>query len=200
MITAEQGKVARPLWRAALFRDGLMIVMLACRPLRRENFASLRIGLDLVRHEGEYRILLEGRVTKNHREFEQPLPAELMPLLERYIDHYRPLLLGSSQSDHLWISWRGEPLAETGVYFSVTTRTRQAFGAEISPHLFRDCAVTTLGELDPKLLALARILLHHADPRTAEKHYDNARENHAVVKWQENILNVRRKATPGRRR
>ncbi len=38
-----------------------MIVMLACRPLRRENFASLRIGLDLVRHEGEYRLLNELR-------------------------------------------------------------------------------------------------------------------------------------------
>ena len=199
MNRAEQGEVARPLWRAAMFRDGLMIVMLACRPLRRSNIASLRIGHDLISHEGEYRMRLEGSEMKNHRAFEQPLPAELLPLLDHYINHYRPQLLGNAEQDYLWITWRGEPLAETGVYEVVTKRTREAFGVEISPHLFRDCAVTTLGEIDPTLLALAPSLLHHTDLRTAEKHYDHARDYHAVAQWQNNVQ-VMRKAAKIRRK
>jgi integrase/recombinase XerD len=191
---AEHGKVARPLWRAALYRDGLMIVMLACRPLRRTNLASLRIGQNLVRQDDEYIVRFEGSVMKNHRDFEQPLSAALTPLVDRYIDHYRQQLLGKSLDDHLWISWRGEPLAETGVYEVVTKRTRAAFGTAIPPHRFRDCAVTSLGELDPKLLALAPSLLHHSDVRTAEKHYDHARDNHAVTQWQRNVQAMRKAA------
>jgi integrase/recombinase XerD len=191
---AEQGEVARPLWRAALFRDGLMIVMLACRPLRRANLAFLRIGQHLVRQDDEYIVRLEGSVMKNHRDFEQPLPAALSPLLDRYIHHYRPQLLGRVLDDHLWISWRGEPLAETGVYEVVTKRTQAAFGIAIPPHRFRDCTVTSLVELDPKLLALAPSLLHHSDVRTAEKHYDHARDNHAVTQWQRNVQAMRKAA------
>jgi integrase len=114
--------------------------------------------------------------------------------VDRYIDHYRQQLLGKSLDDHLWISWRGEPLAETGVYEVVTKRTRAAFGTAIPPHRFRDCAVTSLGELDPKLLALAPSLLHHSDVRTAEKHYDHARDNHAVTQWQRNVQAMRKAA------
>jgi hypothetical protein len=42
---------------------------------------------------------------------------------------------------------------------------------------FRDSAVTSLGETDPELVWLAPALLHHADRRIAERHYDQARDS-----------------------
>jgi integrase len=204
MRKAERGEAARPLWRAALFRDGLMILMLACRPLRRASFAGLQLGRHLVRRGEVYVLLLEEHETKNHRRFEQPLPRALTPLIERYLDHYRPRLLGSGleeatvemmeREDHLWISWRGEPLAETGIYACIVARTRAAFGTAIPPHRLRDSAVTSLGETDPELVRLAPTLLHHADQRIAEMHYNQARDGQAVALWQDYVRAERQKA------
>ena len=72
------------------------------------------------------------------------------------------------------------------------TRTKAAFGTAIPPHRFRDCAVTSLGETDPELMHLAPALLHHADLRIAERHYDQARDTHAVALWQEHVRAERR--------
>ncbi len=188
---AEHGEVARPLWRAALYRDGLMILILTCRPLRRGNLAGLRLGQHIVKRDGTYVLLLEESETKNHRRFEQPLPEALTPVIERYLARYRPRLLGESEDDHLWISWRGAPLAESGVYACVMARTKAAFGIGIPPHRFRDCAVTSLGETDPELVWLAPALLHHADRRIAEAHYDQARDTAAVGLWQRHLQDRR---------
>jgi integrase len=186
-----------------MFRDGLMVLMLACRPLRRKRFAGLRLGQHLVKRGDVYVLLLEEHETKNHRHFEQPLPPALTPLIARYLEQYRPQLLGGGMGgedgatgeDHLWVSWRGEPLAETGVYASVTSRTKEAFGIAIPPHRFRDSAVTSLGETDPELVWLAPALLHHADRHIAERHYDQARDTRAIGLWQEHIREARRVAS-----
>lgn len=73
-------------------------------------------------------------------------------------------------------------------------RTRAAFGIGIPPHRFRDCAVTSLGEIDPELVWLAPALLHHADRRIAEMHYDQARDTTAVSLWQRHLQDRRRSA------
>lgn len=191
---AEYGAVARPLWRAALYRDGLMILMLTCRPLRRSNLAGLRLGRHIVKRDDSYVLLLEESETKNHRCFEQALLEALTPAIECYLAQYRPLLIGQGEDDHLWISGRGAPLAETGVYACVMARTRAAFGIGIPPHRFRDCAVTSLGEIDPELVWPAPALLHHADRRIAEMHYDQARDTTAVSLWQRHLQDRRRSA------
>ena len=80
MRQAERGEAARPLWQAAMYRDGLMILMLASRPIRRASFAGLRLGQHLVKRGDTYVLLLTEDETKNHRRFEQPLPAALTSL------------------------------------------------------------------------------------------------------------------------
>ena len=79
-------------------------------------------------------------------------------------------------------------------YERVTVRTEAAFGVAVPPHRFRDSAVTSLGEEAPELVWLAPALLHHADLRIAEKHYDLARDAAAVTTWQRLIRAHRRNA------
>ena len=57
---AERDDIARETWRAAMYRDGVMIMMLACRPIRRQSFAGLRLGRHLVKRETSYVIILDG--------------------------------------------------------------------------------------------------------------------------------------------
>ena len=191
---AEREDGADELVRAALYRDGLMIMMLTCRPIRRRNFAELRLGLHLVRRGEAYVIFLEGSETKNHRRFEQALPSALTPFIERYLEQYRPQLLGGAQFDHVWISRRRRPMPDTGIYDAVRKRTKVAFGTGIPPHRFRDSAVTSMGEKDPELVWLAPALLHHADRRVAEIHYNQARDAGAVDLWQGYVQAERRAA------
>ena len=191
---AEQAEIAREVWRAALYRDGLMIMILACRPIRRRTLAAMRLGKHLVKRGDAYLIVLHESETKNHRRYEQPLDAALTEFIERYLDHYRPRLLAGSKHDHVWISWRGRPMSDFVVYASIVARTEAAFGVAVPPHRFRDSAVTSMGEENPELVWLAPALLHHSDRRIAEKHYDQARDTNAVRIWQRYVRAQRKTA------
>ena len=63
--------------RAVAVRDGLMVALLACRPMRISNFASLRIGYHLKAVDGGYHIEIPGGETKRGRPFETPVPDDL---------------------------------------------------------------------------------------------------------------------------
>ena len=64
----------------------------------------------------------------------------------------------------------GRPLSAARVWRVVTRHTRRRLGVAISPHLFRDCAATLLGDVDPTNVLLAAPLLRHGDFRTSEGH------------------------------
>jgi integrase len=190
---AETGAFDREVWRACTYRDGVTILLLACRPIRRSNLAAMVLDKHLIKTGDTYRISFDGEMTKNHRPYERPLDAALTPFIDRYLDHYRPILLGSSESNHVWISWRGIPMSDDCLYGRIVEHTRTAFGHAVSPHLFRDSAMTTLGEQDPENVWLGMALLHHTDPRIAEKHYDHALAALAVQEFQEAIRQQRRR-------
>ena len=138
------------------YRDGLMIAFLALRPLRLRNFTTLTLGESLMRQGTGWWIVLAAEVTKNRRPLELPFPDTLVPALEHYLARVRPWLLGSS--DHLgcstggalWISLRGTPMSPASIYEQITLHTKAAFGRALNPHLFRDCAVTSLAIAAPE--------------------------------------------------
>ena len=200
MEKAETGAFERELWRASTYRDGIVIVILAMRTIRRSNLAGMRLGTNLIKIGDCYHLSFEGTETKNHRDYELPLHASLTPYIERYLAHYRPILLGSREDDHVWISWRNIPMSDASLYGKIIQHTAAAFGRSLSPHLFRDAAVTSLGEEDPELVWLSMSLLHHSDPRIAQKHYDHARDSVAVRQHQGVVLGQRRKMRLAARR
>jgi len=59
---------------AVLYRDGLMIALLAHIPLRHRNFAAIEIGRDLIREEGNWFIVIppEDTKTKTYIDFQIP--------------------------------------------------------------------------------------------------------------------------------
>jgi integrase/recombinase XerD len=154
---AESGSVKRIVWRASLYRDGLMILILASRPIRRRNIAAMRLERNLVRRGDSYVLLFNEAQMKNGRPFEQPLGTALTPFVEGYLGYHRPHLLGSSQSDAVWISWRSIPMSDFCVYASIIARTKAAFSFGIPPHLFRHSVVTTLSEELPRKFGLRRL-------------------------------------------
>jgi integrase/recombinase XerD len=192
MQRAEQATAEGEVCRAALYRDGLMILLLICRPIRRRNLAAMIVGRHLVRRDDVYLIAFEGAEMKNRRALEQPLDLALTGLIDRYLGHYRLQLLGASSSEHVWISSRGIAMSDWMIYGAIVTRTRAALGFAVPPHRFRDSVVTTLCEEMPHQIWLAPILLHHVDHRTAEMHYNQARDASSVRDWQQFVAKRRR--------
>lgn len=157
------------------FRDGLMMGLLAWRPVRRRTFSLIRVRRHLRRVGDEWRIIFEGSETKSGRPFEISVPKWIVPFLERYLREVRPMFLGASQHEGLWVSTKGGPLTDKAIYRIIANRTRAAFGQPVNPHLFRSCAATTIAILDPGRIGVARDLLDHVSLATTHAHYNKAR-------------------------
>jgi site-specific recombinase XerD len=132
---------------------------------------------------------------KNKRPIEVPLPDTYSAWIERYLDYYRPLLLGRSAGplagDALWLSGHGRPLTAKGVGVCVSTATKRELGRDINPHLFRKIITTELAIRDPAHVGVAQSLLGHADYRTTQQAYNLGRAIDAARQYQRFVRSVR---------
>ena len=181
------------LQRALAFRDGLMIALLVRRPFRLKNFDSLAIGDNVILGGDAVSFAFDASTMKGKRPIDAPFPAHLLPALNIYLDHYRPILLSASgkakgvATNALWISRDGTALAGISLHNAIRRRTREAYGKPLPPHWFRDAAVTTLVRGAPAAARLTGSILGHTTPAIAIKHYnqalmvDSARRHAAVI-------------------
>jgi integrase/recombinase XerD len=166
--------------RALMFRDGLMIATLAHRPLRLKNFAALALGTSLTFNGGAGSINFPGEDMKGRRPLLIPFPDPLADALQTYLVQYRPWLLSrphmglNANCEALWISNEGRAMAEVSISNMIKRRTKEAFGVDLSPHLFRDCVVTSVVRDAPASARLTRDLLGHTTLDMTNKHYNQA--------------------------
>ena len=74
--------------------------------------------------------------------------------------------------------------------------TQAAFGRPVNPHLFRDCAATSIALEDPEHVRMAATILGHASFATTERHYNQARSVEAARHFQGVIGNLRAARKP----
>lgn len=196
----EHQPCAREVWRSGRFRDALMIAMLAAWSVRRRNFCAIVIGKHLLRVGDRYVLRFEAEETKNHRPLEATLSAALTPYIDRYLVVHRPRLLAGRASNRFWISNLGTDMAEISIYFRIREVTRREFGVALNMHAFRDGPPTALATDDPVHVGAAMPILGHADPRIAEKHYNQARAVEAARRYQASLQELRRSLAPARSR
>jgi hypothetical protein len=190
--------------RAVLYRDGLMIAVLAYRPVRLKNFAGMRLGRHLTKVGGCWQILFAADETKSHVLYEATFPSALTPRLERYLDVHRPVLMRGEQAngkmgaqpihpelDALWVSEIGTQLVSEVFQRRIFDHTRQEFGHGISPHFFRDCAATSIAVDNPKHVGDASLVLGHSDHKMTEKHYNHAQSLEASRRHADTMSRLR---------
>jgi integrase len=184
--------------RAVQYRDGLLIALLALRPLRLRNLLGLEIGRTLcAAGDGEYRIVFGASETKTREPIDVGWPIDLQPQLRCYLDRYRPLLLVRGNSPMLWIAQFGKPMAEQTIRLTIVRRTREGLGVPICPHLFRDCAATTIAIEDPGHIGIASSLLGHSSTNTTDRHYRQASSINASRQYQAAMTELRAQLRPG---
>jgi integrase len=192
--------------RAVDYRDGLVIALLAYRPIRLKNLAMMRIGRHLAKASGSWRIVFAAEDTKSHVPYEALLPSALTPRLERYLDVYRSVLMRGEQADGkkdappihpaldaVWVSEVGTHLEYGALARRIFVQTRAAFGRGIGPHMFRDSAATSIALDNPKHVGDASLVLGHAGHRMTEKHYNHARSLEASRRHAATLSRVREK-------
>jgi site-specific recombinase XerD len=188
--------------QAVQYRDGLMISLLAARPLRRHNFAAMDIGRHLLRQGDGYWIRFQAAETKTHIPIEVPFPAALVPYLERYLSTHRPRLAECEgywrtvralrPLATLWLSQHGTPMSEVAISGRFKKLTRDRLGQAISMHRFRDSAATSIAIEDPEHVRITMCILGHTTLRTSERHYNHATSLQAIRRYQATILERRR--------
>jgi integrase len=190
--------------RAVCYRDGLLIALLAYRPIRRKNLAMMRLDRHLIKVGGSWRLVFAAEETKTRVPYEAVLPAALEPRLEHYLNVHRPVLLRGEPADGnpdapplhadvdaVWVSEDGIQLTYEAVAFQIVFRTRREFGRSVSPHMFRDSAATAVAVDNPKHIGDASLILGHADHRTTEKFYNHARSLEASRRHAAMLIGLR---------
>jgi len=180
MAEADADQSGSALWRATLYRDGLLMAFLAFHPMRLRNLASLRIGHQIKVDGDQILINLTRSETKGRREYEAVLTPRLGKALLRYLDHYRPVLLKArgrwhaEAGDALWISKDGSPCSKGTFENIIRKRTAGPNRRPMSPHLFRSAAATSVAIRAPGSVDMIAAILGHGSPRTAERYYNIA--------------------------
>jgi site-specific recombinase XerD len=165
----------RQLTRARMFRNGLMIAILAHCPIRLKNFAALKIGRSFVNVDGAWWIVLTAAETKEKREDERPIPVEFTKSIERYLEFYRPILArGDKANNALWMAMNGKPMSYTSMGELITETTRMTVGVKVNPHLFRTAAVTTLATRAGDQPHAGGAILHHRPGPVTQENYNRA--------------------------
>jgi site-specific recombinase XerD len=197
MRQAETSADWSPRKRAVQYRDGLMIALLAHRPLRIKNFAAIRLGHQLLRHGERHWLVFGADETKTGRPWEAVFPETLLPCLARYLEHHRPVLLRGERgtkpadTDALWVSEIGTHLELGALGGRIRIHTAKAFGVALPPHWFRDAAATTIAIEDPKHVRDAHLVLGHASLDTTERYYNQARSLEASRRHQAMLAGLR---------
>jgi integrase/recombinase XerD len=193
MRQAEADDGASERERARRYRDGLMIALLAARPLRLQNFVDLTLGRHLVRRGPGWWLEIPGPETKTGEPIDLPFPDELAPALETYLATWRRRLAAPAhvaRSTALWLTQRGTPISAMHAYLRISELTRQAFGRPVNPHLFRDAAATTIAITKPEQVRIMSRLLGHRSLTTAERYYNLARGAEAATVWHQALRDV----------
>lgn len=140
MDTADALFTARAIERHQQYRDGLIIALLACRPLRRSNFAAMRIGRHLQKVGESWILVFQPHETKARQPIEFPVPAFLARYFERYLVEVRPRFPRAGDHDGLWTSSKGCPMSDDAISMRPSFAVPEARSAGPST---RTCSATS---------------------------------------------------------
>lgn len=188
-LMAHAGERNSSLGKARDFRDGLAIALLIAIPVRISNLATIEIDRHLLIKDGACWLVFSSNEVKNRRPIERRVPPGLLPCITIYLEQHRPRLLQQHgrwwhpPGEALWISDDGGALGARQLSARISARTRARFGHAVNPHLFRDCAATSIAVTDPAHVGIIMPVLGHADHRTGERFYNQASGLEASRAW-----------------
>ncbi|HWI25759.1 MAG TPA: tyrosine-type recombinase/integrase [Stellaceae bacterium] len=156
---------------AMLFRTALYLLMGLYMPERLRAFASLtvqQVNLDAGL------IVFRPDQTKNKRESERRIPADLVPLIREWLE-----IRASFHPDHdlFWISLKsGGAAAPATLYAALRSETDDPFdfSVTVTPHSLRNAAATFIVRQAPEKASIASVVLVHRNSELTDEYIEGA--------------------------
>lgn len=144
------------------FRDRAMLELLYATGLRVSELVELTFQQVNFR-QGCLRV-----VGKGEKERLVPIGEEAIDWLERYLAQARPMILGSQQSDYLFVTNRGSCMTRQAFWHIIKRYAKQAgIDKHLSPHTLRHAFATHLLNHGADL-RVVQLLLGHSDLSTTQ--------------------------------
>ena len=89
---------------AFLYRDGLIIALLAVAPLRRSTLAALRVGEHLLKSGDLWVLEIPAKDMKTRQSLDFLLSRPLSARIDRYLAEFRDAIPGATKHTGLWPS------------------------------------------------------------------------------------------------
>ena len=156
---------------AFLYRDGLLIALLALIPLRSRTLSALRIGQHLAKNGDAWALDIPASDTKTRRALDFPISPEMSARIDLYLEQFRSRIPGADKHTGLWSSNKSRPMCANGIYLAVCKRTKKSFGFGVNLHRFRHAAASFWSSQDPVNVRGVKDVLGHASFGTTEKDY-----------------------------
>lgn len=118
-----------------------------------------------------WQIHFDPSETKTKNEVNVFLPAELVPVLEEYLAIHRPVLVGKSDPETLFVSSSGQPMHVNQMISLVTKLASEHTGVRVTPHLYRDIVAYEWLRVHPEDYLTVSKLLWHRNLNTTLKIY-----------------------------
>ena len=135
--------------QAFMYRDGLIIALLALIPLRSRTLVALRIGKQLVKTGDFWALDIPAADTKTRRALDYAISKEICTRIDLYLERFRRRIPGADKHTGLWASHKQRPMSAIAIYNAVRTRTTKAFGFAVNLHRFRHAAASFWSIMDP---------------------------------------------------
>jgi hypothetical protein len=111
------------------------------------------------------------------------LPHRLVPLLEDYLQHHRPILLRGPDPGTLFLNRDGLPLTTSLVDELVSNLTLHYGHRRVTPHVIRDIfAFWWLNDHPEELLTVSKVLWHGNLNTTVRKYGSKFNESHGLLR------------------
>jgi integrase len=176
----------------------LQVGILAYAPIRIKNLTEMEIVANLIDTgrgvAREVRVYLPAEITKNHRDYEAPLPKELYPILDAWMTRYRHIV-SQVPNPYMFPNPRGERRSEVACASKLKGFILKETGIVMNVHLFRHLAGKLYLEHDPAGMEVLRQLLGHASTRTTHRAYAEFQTDAAFRRYEQQIQ-ARRDAAP----
>ncbi|MFH1858467.1 MAG: tyrosine-type recombinase/integrase [Candidatus Omnitrophota bacterium] len=173
---------------ALKFEHELLIRLALKRPLRSRNLREMEIGKNLIARNKKYFLRFEWDEFKRGECLEYvefPFPASLVPMLEEYLEDWRPVLLNGGGCKNLFITREGTPFVQRGLRLIFLGWSERVHGKHLTTHHIRHIAATGYLKRHPgDFLTLQKMLMHKRLDTTL-KIYSQFSETHACAHFDE---------------
>jgi integrase len=203
MAEARVNAKTKPYRAAVTAQIAIAILILIRAPVRMQNLAAIRIGINLVRPGGPdapYMLVFPDYDVKNGVPLEFAFDETTTALIDEYAFQHRPQLVQGSNHDWLFPGAGHEHKDTKTLSEQISLRLWKELGLEATPHQFRHAAAYIMLKADPGNYELVRRVLGHRSITTTLNFYIGLETLEATRQFGEMVTDLMRDEAPAKPR